>query len=447
MHMPPRPNLKAILAGGPSALLERELWSALAPERWPLPLQALPGGTALVGGAVRDALLGRLGERPDLDLVVRGDAVELTRQLASSFGGSCVVLDAGRSIARLVIRGWTIDLARCVGGSLIEDLGRRDYSINAMAVPLRPETEDPPPELPSPPSLVDPHGGVADLRAGRIVAIDEANLVADPLRLLRGIRLATELDFTIAAATWGLIRSHHGRIAGVAGERVLAELLRVSEAPQGHRGLSQAKGLGLLAPWGVPIPADGEADGGTTLARLHPATATAMGLTNEEVGWSLPLARLALTLNGEALRRLHASRRLGQRCRCLRRWWERLCPAPPAAAVAVGQLGETERLRLQQELEADWPALVLLLREDQVPEGALRRWRDPDDPLFHPHAPLDGVALQRGLGIGPGPSLGNLIRHLTRERAFGRLPAGDDRPDIVLATARRWQEREAMRHD
>ena len=96
-------------------------WQRLQPQQWPLPPEAFPAGCALVGGAVRDALLDRLGPEPDLDLVVEGDAVALCRQLSRRHGGSAVVLDAERSIARLVIHGWSIDLARQEGGSLEAD--------------------------------------------------------------------------------------------------------------------------------------------------------------------------------------------------------------------------------------------------------------------------------------------------------------------------------------
>jgi len=111
-------------------------WRRLQPERWPLPRQAFPAGSALVGGAVRDALLDRLPPQPDLDLVVESDAIQLCRRLGRSHGGSVVVLDAERSIARLVIQGWSVDLARQEGASLAHDLGRRDYRLNAMALPL-----------------------------------------------------------------------------------------------------------------------------------------------------------------------------------------------------------------------------------------------------------------------------------------------------------------------
>ena len=180
----------------------------------------LPEGTALVGGAVRDGLLGRLAAQPDLDLVVPGDAIELARRLGRQFGGTCVVLDQERSIARLVLKGWTIDLARCAGGDLTADLTRRDYTANAIALPLGGLGlgSDMAADL----RLIDPCGGLQDLAAGRLVAISEANLLDDPLRLLRGVRLACELDFAIAPATWELIRRHRQRITAVAGERVLA---------------------------------------------------------------------------------------------------------------------------------------------------------------------------------------------------------------------------------
>ena len=134
---------------------------------------------------MRDALLGRLAPRPDLDLVVPGDAVQLARALADQQGGAVVVLDRERSIARLVHRGWTIDLARRIGEELRDDLLRRDYSANAIALPLPGAAADG--------DVLDPSGGLADLAAGRLRAISEANLLDDPLRLLRGVRLACEI--------------------------------------------------------------------------------------------------------------------------------------------------------------------------------------------------------------------------------------------------------------
>ncbi|MFM7362594.1 MAG: CCA tRNA nucleotidyltransferase [Cyanobium sp.] len=416
------------------------LWQALAPQRWPLPPAQLPPGSALVGGAVRDALLGRLGSRPDLDLVVPGDAIPLTRELAAQLGGSFVPLDPQRSIARLVLRGWTIDLARCAGADLAADLDRRDYTINAMALPLAGG------------ELVDPHDGLADLAAGRLVAVREANLLDDPLRLLRGLRLAAELDFTIDPLSWNWIRRHRQRLPAVAGERILAELERLAAAPAGSRLLAAAGEIGLLEPWAEAEPPQGSAG----LAGLSPAGAQQRGLEAGETARALPLARLAAVLSGDGLARLQTSRRLQHRCRGLRRWWRRLAELAPGGLEA---LAEAERLELQQALEHDLPALLLQLEPEQA-RAALGRWRDPTDPLFHPHPPLDGRQLQEALDLKAGPELGRLLTFLTRERAFGRLPAGDGQGRLtaaerqaVLQEARRWLSRQAAgapidrRHD
>jgi tRNA nucleotidyltransferase (CCA-adding enzyme) len=451
MHMPQQAGPDPILTGG-QGVSAAALWQALAPQRWPLPPAQLPPGSALVGGAVRDALLGRLDSRPDLDLVVPVDAIPLTRELAARLGGSFVPLDPQRSIARLVLRGWTIDLARRAGADLAADLDRRDYTINAMALPLAGLRDGDAVAAGPGGELVDPHGGLADLAAGRMVAIREANLLDDPLRLLRGLRLAAELDFTVDPLTWSWIRRHRERLPAVAGERILAELERLAAAPAGSRLLAAAGEAGLLEPW-----ADAELPhSGAGLAGLSPSGARQRGLDDGETAWALPLARLATVLSGEGLARLQASRRLQQRCRGLRRWRRRLAEQPPGG---LGALAEAERLELQQALEHDLPALLLQLEPEQA-RAALGRWRDPADPLFHPRPPLDGRQLQEALDLKAGPELGRLLAALTRERAFGRLPAGDGRGRLtaaeqqaVLQEARRWLSRQGpaapidRRHD
>ena len=407
MHMPPQLHQNPILAG---QLLER-----LNPGGWPLPPGAFPQGTTLVGGAVRDALLNRLGPRPDLDLVVSGDAIGFARAASRRWGGTCVVLDADHGIARLVIQGWTIDLATQEGGSLEADLGRRDYTVNAIALPLEEGA-----------SLVDPTGGLDHLQRGQLVAVQEANLVADPLRLLRGLRLATELGFALEPQTQVWIERHAALLGSVAGERVLAELEKLAAAPEGHRGLQACQAMGLLKPWGADPLAQ------VSLQELSEPNARARCLGSEELGWALPLARLAALFGRQALNGLRSSRRLQQRCHALRHW---------QAVGPSGQLSETDQVRLHQELEADLPALVLLWPEASA-QAALVRWRDPADPLFHPRPPVDGKGLQDHLGLKPSRQLGELLHHLTLERAFGRLPAAPDASPEgmaqVWACAKRW---------
>jgi tRNA nucleotidyltransferase (CCA-adding enzyme) len=177
------------------------------------------------------------------------------------------------------------------------------------------------------------------------------------------------------------------------------------------------------------------------LAALTPERVRERGLTAEEEATVLPLARLAAVVGGDGLGRLLASKRLQQRCRQLRRWRGELAKRPGGNLEV---LAEGERLALQRDLEADLPALLLHL-EPSAARAALARWRDPEDPLFHPHPPLDGRQLQQELGISAGPTLGRLLDALTRERAFGRLPRGDlgrsltgPEREQVLRAAHHW---------
>ena len=461
MHMPPSPGDAAILGRQPPRhqspqgqslhspprlalpqdlhTARNQLWRALRPERWPLAPSCFPPGTALVGGAVRDGLLGRLGETPDLDLVVDGDAIALCRSLQQQHGGACVVLDAERCMARLVLHGWSLDLARMEPGGLIEDLARRDYTINAMALPLA---------MAQP--LVDPHGALSHLAAGQLVAISEANLLDDPLRLLRGVRLASELAMDLERRSTVWIECHRDRLQTVAPERVLAELWKLATTPLGHRGLTVALETGLLTPWLAQRPCQPPK---ALLALLTPERAQALGLTEEEELHALPLARLAALLRPEGLAQLRSSRQLQQGCARLRPWQQRLTlgPSPgiqpedspppgdptadshPAAPTDPEGLDERERLALHRTLEHDLPALLLQLPLEQGRRW-LQRWRNGADPLFHPRPPLNGADLQQSLGLKPSPRLGELLDHLMRERAFGRIHGRDG----ALEQARLW---------
>ncbi|MEN9387096.1 MAG: hypothetical protein RLZZ255_72 [Cyanobacteriota bacterium] len=414
MHMPGAAADGAIVNPAGAAELA---WLRLQPERWPLPPDAFPREAALVGGAVRDALLDRLGNTPDLDLVVEGDAVALCRQLGRRHGGSSVVLDAERSMARLVIGGWSIDLARRDGANLNADLHRRDYTINAMALPLADRRQ-----------LVDPLHGLMHLQAQQLVAVAEANLLDDPLRLLRGPRLAAQLSFQLEPGTEAWIQKHHGAIAAVAGERVLAELEKLAAAPCGEQWLATCLELGLLAPWRSSAWNRGEA---LRLERCSDATTQALGLTPTEQNTMLPLARLANVLDGPALQQLRSSRKLQKQVLTLRCWQQRLGDAEPAEQAEA--LSEAERLQLHRELEETLPALVLNWPAQKA-QRWLARWRDSGDQLFHPRPAIDGLSLQRELHIQPSPALGDLLLHLMQEQAFGRLHSREE----ALQLARQW---------
>ena len=372
-----------------------------------------------MGGAVRDALLDRLTDTPDLDLVVPGNALESTRQLAQKHRGACVVLDEARDMARLVLGGWTIDLARQEGATLEDDLSRRDYRLNAIAL-----------SFDGTPRLIDPTGGLEDLLSGRIVAVREANLQEDPLRLIRGLRLTAELGMTMNSQTLMMLRRNRSLLPKAAPERIQAELMRLTAAPDADRAIQTLLDLKLLKPWT------------TNMADQSPAATVRRAdlLTDSERRQALPLARLTQLLPDEGLKELRFSRRQLQRCERLRHWIER--SSSDQGDPCLEQFSEQERLQLHKDLEQDLPALIVTWPEE-LQQSWLKRWRDPQDPLFHPRSPLDGDTLQNALPISPGPSLGALIQHLCLERAYGRVSTREQ----ALNAARSWLSYQAVQAD
>ena len=421
MHMPSRCGSTPILTGDRGKLAEIS-WERLKPDNWPVPVTQLPTGSVLVGGAVRDALLNRLTDTPDLDLVVPGNALESTRQLAQKHGGACVVLDQERDMARLVLGGWTIDLARQEGATLEDDLRRRDYRLNALALTLD-----------GTPRLIDPTGGLEDLRSGRVTAVGEANLQDDPLRLLRGLRLMAELGMRMDPQTLTMLRRNRCLLAKAAPERIQAELLRLTDAPAADSTIQTMLDLELLKPWTVKNNTAGD--------RIIAGTVkNADLLTDSERRQALPLARLTQLLPDSGLKQLRFSRRQLLRCERLRHWIER--SSSDQGDPCLEQFSEQERLQLHKDLEKDLPALIVTWSEP-LQQQWLERWRDPQDPLFHPRPPLDGTTLQRALGIAPGPSLGDLIQHLCLERAYGRVSTREQ----ALNAARSWLSYRAVQAD
>jgi tRNA nucleotidyltransferase (CCA-adding enzyme) len=199
----------------------------------------------LVGGAVRDALLGRRGEYLDLDFVLPTDAVQTARKLAEHYKAGFVVLDAQRQIARVVFEQATVDLAQQEGDRLETDLHRRDFTINAIAYnPHRHE-------------FIDPLQGIVDCRAGVIRMVSWSNLQDDPLRLLRAYRQAAQLGFTIEPTTQSAIRQLAPLLGQVAAERVQVELGYLLKFPQGTPWLTAAWEDNLLQPWFPDATAQG----------------------------------------------------------------------------------------------------------------------------------------------------------------------------------------------
>lgn len=197
----------------------------------------------LVGGTVRDALLGR--DSADLDVAVPSGARELARRLADRLGGAVVVLDDGRGTARVMTPAGRVDLADFRGPTLEEDLAARDFTVNALAAALRPllgRGRAP---------VVDPTGGLDDLRARRLRLTGPQALADDPARALRAVRLEPALGFRLTPASARAIRAAAPAVARVSAERRRDELLAWLALPRAAAALRRADRLGLL---GVLLP-------------------------------------------------------------------------------------------------------------------------------------------------------------------------------------------------
>jgi poly(A) polymerase len=190
------------------------------------------------GGFLRDVLLGR--EVKDLDVTIAADPLELGPAIADTFGGDYFPLDAERGRVRTLLPAHDMHLDLMpLAGSMEDDLRSRDFTIDAMAAPLN--------ELASGSiRLIDPTGGLRDLGDRVVRQVSERALLDDPLRLLRGVRLAVLLDFAIEPKTGEAIKRHSGRVNQVAMERQRDELVQILRTPRAAVGLRLMDDLDLL---------------------------------------------------------------------------------------------------------------------------------------------------------------------------------------------------------
>lgn len=195
----------------------------------------------LVGGLVRDTLL-RV-ETNDIDLVVRTDAHKLSKTLATSLSGTFVSLDMNRDIARIVgvteESPYVIDVAR-LDDDINIDLGRRDFTIDAMAIPIDEQ-------MYSGASVLDPFHGQKDIGLELIRAIDTGIFRRDPVRLMRAIRLSASLNFELEPSTDFQIRQDAHLLTSASHERIRQEFLVTLGEANALSSLRLMDDLGLLS--------------------------------------------------------------------------------------------------------------------------------------------------------------------------------------------------------
>jgi putative nucleotidyltransferase with HDIG domain len=437
-------------------------------------LAAIAPGGWLVGGAVRDRVLGR--SCTDFDVVVAGDAQEPARALARATGGHCFALSDRFGAWRVIDRDrrWQVDVMTLIGETIEADLARRDLTINAIAEPLGGGAP------------IDPFGGLEDLAAGRIRMVSDSAFQEDPLRVLRVARLACELGFIAELATVGAARAAAPALDGVAGERIFAELKRIVCADRALDGLRLMDVTGattvvlpelaalhgveqsayhhrdvhdhtllvlretimLARDPGAQFPDHAEAlqellaeplaDGltrGQALrfgALLHDAAKPQTRAVNAEGRVTfLGHDRAGADLARAVLGRLRASERLADHVAALtrrhlvlgflvnqvpldRRAVYRYMRACEPVEVDVTLLSVADRLATRGRGSDQAIAKHLQLAHQLV--GEALSWR-----AAPPQPPVRGDRLARAIGIRPGPRLGELLRELEQETFAGEI--------------------------
>jgi hypothetical protein len=320
----------------------------------------------VVGGAVRDELLG--GEVVDLDIAC-GDPQAAARAYAKRSGGAPFPLSERHGAWRVALdANRTVDFTP-LPGAIEEDLATRDFTINAIAVPLA--GGDP----------ADPYGGRGDLEQKVIRAVSASVFKDDPLRLLRAVRLEDELGFRMDSETERLLREHSELVTRPAGERTYAELVRLSEA-----GFRRSDDLGLLAPLGASsagLGRPGSIDSPEfRLVAVFGESLASLPVPNELLRYARTLLR-ASPPEDDSPRSIHRFRRATE----------------PWALDALVFAGAPEL------------ASAVVHARDREPEGPLLRGDE--------------------LGLPPGPEIGRLLELVEEERAAGEISTREEALELI----------------
>jgi putative nucleotidyltransferase with HDIG domain len=459
-------------------------------------IAARHGGAWLVGGAVRDRLLGR--ETSDFDLAVPGDVRAFAQELGRVGDAHAFLLseEFGAWRVRARDQSWQVDLTPLMGETLEQDLRRRDLTINAIAQGLG-AGGDPRAEL------IDPCGGVADLEARRLRAVGPGAFAEDPLRVLRLARIVGELGFEPERGTVALASAAAAGLASVSPERVFTELRLtiVSERPAAGLELAHAVGAtAVVLPeldamravaqndyhdrdvYGHTLEALDRAmaivaDPAAVFGELGPQLSRVLEepLANELTrGQALrfgalmhdiakPLTRGSVAggrvtffdhdsrgakLVVEIMTRLRASERLMNHVAALTRHHLRLGflvhERPLSRRAVYGYLEKCDAVGVDVTVLSVADRLATRGRNHEAATAAhveLARTMMPDALAWRasrPRPPIAGDALARALGLTPGPQLGRLLDELTAAQYAQEL----DGEAAVLAHAREWIARD-----
>jgi tRNA nucleotidyltransferase (CCA-adding enzyme) len=371
----------------------------------------------LVGGGVRDLVLGQ--EVADIDVVAEDEVESLAERAAAALGGRCVGHRAFGTVT-LEGEGFRIDLAmaraetytrpgalpRVKAASIDDDLARRDFTINAMALRLCGRQRG---------RLLDPFHGMGDIASGLVRVLHDRSFIDDATRILRAVRYATRFSFHVEKETLGLLKRDLPYLDTISGARLRHEILRLLAEQEPEKGLLRCQELGVLAAIHQALHFDDELAGAFRRARR------AGGPLSEEPYLALLGTRLSpadaeavavrLSLSKRQRRALEGAARLGQ-----------LLPSLSQVGIRPSQVVERLRSYAVSAVEA-WA----LLASRSVAGKSLRRylkyWR-------YVKPSLDGKALQ-GLGVARGPEMSNILGLLAEARLDGRVSSRQEEVELV----------------
>jgi len=445
----------------------------------------------LVGGWVRDYFLQR--ESHDLDLVIDGDAIAVGRACADAVDGDVYVLDAERNICRVLYtkdgHRITLDLAALRANGIEADLNARDFSINALAINLHDG------------KLVDPTGGLRDLKDGLLEICAPDSFRRDPIRTLRAVRFAVDLDLRWTAATLSGLRSAKGFLSSVSAERIRDELFHILGLTQPDAALRLMEHEGLVG-YVLPgtesdseEPVRGRADivsqarqlmnwlsperGGHAGSMLEAQILQLMGSRRRDLFSALEytnpsgrrrreLLLLGGYLLGQASLKTHAPSQVYEQYGKSVMQHLRLSRAEQAFVETIFAVQPLlEELAAEQEFQASmgyhiyrvagdalWSALLLFLARalahsegppspdeiQQVLATAAFLIEDVVDKqkVFSMEPLLNGDAIQNLLDIGPGRDVGWVLSMLKEEQALGKVQTPEEASAFIKAL---WSRR------
>lgn len=378
------------------------------------------GRLHLVGGAVRDVLRGQ--RSVDLDVVVEGDAVSTAREVAARLGGRSIAHERfGTATVRagdLVVDMATARreryerpgaLPEVAPAELAEDLGRRDFTVNAMALGLSGSDLG---------TLCDPHGGLDDLEAGLVRVLHERSFLDDPTRLLRAVRYETRLAFDLEADTERLAREAvaAGALSTVSGARVRDEIMDLLGEPEAPAAVGRLGHLGIARVLHPSLLADPELVAGAALG-------------SAETGASRALAGLAALCSGAPAEMEGFVRALA------------LPAADRGAVLRAAERGPVLGAALRTDLRPSQLHALLSPEPSEALALALALGA-PGEPVLRYLTDLRGVKLEiRGedllaAGVPRSPAIGRALEQTLARKLDGEVSGREEELRSALAEAR-----------